>query len=179
MSIAAIQASVMEKLRYEISCKKALDGKHKAPRHLFGDFSQSYKKLPRLFLALEQANPGCVVIWKTSYSNMPNTKIFQLVFWSFKPSIEGFEHCHPETHTFHVPIGEMTATLQDVAIILGLRIHRPTVAETFVFNVAELCGELLGVTPPIDALRGSSISIWWLCDQLSTPAPDVDEVRSL
>ena len=24
---------------------------------------------------------------------MPNTKIFQCVFWSFKPSIEGFEHC--------------------------------------------------------------------------------------
>ena len=26
---------------------------------------------------------------------MPNTKIFQHVFWSFKPSIEGFEHCRP------------------------------------------------------------------------------------
>ena len=26
---------------------------------------------------------------------MPNTEIFQCVFWSFKPSIEGFEHCHP------------------------------------------------------------------------------------
>ena len=25
---------------------------------------------------------------------MPNTEIFQCVFWSFKPSIEGFEHCH-------------------------------------------------------------------------------------
>ena len=28
-----------------------------------------------------------------------------------------------ETHTFHLPIGEMTITLQDVAVILGLRIH--------------------------------------------------------
>ena len=44
------------------------------------------------------------------------------------------------------------------------------------FDVAELCGELLGVTPPADALKGSSISIRWLCDQLSTPAPDADEV---
>ena len=26
--------------------KKALDGKHKAFRHLFGDFSQSYTELP-------------------------------------------------------------------------------------------------------------------------------------
>ena len=44
------------------------------------------------------------------------------------------------------------------------------------FDVAELCEELLGVTPLTNALRGSSICIRWLCDQLSTPAPDVDEV---
>ena len=59
---AAIQASVMEKWEYEISYKKALDGKHKALRYLFGDFSQSYTELPLLFLALEQANTGRVVI---------------------------------------------------------------------------------------------------------------------
>ena len=44
------------------------------------------------------------------------------------------------------------------------------------FDVAELCGELLGLTPPADALSGSAISIRWLCDQLSTSAPDADEV---
>ena len=71
-----------------------MDGKHKTLRHLFGDFSQSYTKLPRLFLALDQTNPECVVIWKTFDSNMPNTEIFQRAFWSFKPSIDGFEHCH-------------------------------------------------------------------------------------
>ena len=43
-------------------------------------------------------------------------------------------------------------------------------------DVAELCGELLGVIPPVDALKGSAISIWWLCDQLSIPALDADEV---
>ena len=67
-------------------------------------------------------------------------------------------------------------TLQNVAIILGLCINEPTVIGTCVFNVVKLCGELLGVTPPADALIGSAISIRWLCDQLSTPAPDVDEV---
>ena len=46
-----------------------------------------------MFLAIEQENPGYVVIWKTFYTNMPNTEILQRVFWSFKPSIEGFEHC--------------------------------------------------------------------------------------
>ena len=82
-----------------------MNGKYKALKHLFGDFSQSYTKLPRLVLALEQVNPGCVVICKTFYSNMPNTKIFQHAFWSFKPSIEGFEYCCPilsidDTHLF-------------------------------------------------------------------------------
>ena len=62
LTTATIQASVMEKWGYEISYKKAFDRKHKALRQLFGDFSQSYIKLPHLFLAIEQANPGCVVI---------------------------------------------------------------------------------------------------------------------
>ena len=95
LSTATIQASVMEKWGYQISYKKALDGKHKAIRQLFGDFSQSYTKLPRFFLGIEQSNPGCVVVWKTCETNMPNTEIFQRVFWSFKPSIEGFQHCRP------------------------------------------------------------------------------------
>ena len=105
LTMAAIQESVMEKWGYEMSYKKALDGKHKAIRQLFGDFSQSYTKVPCLFFAIKQANPECVVIWKTCDINMPNTEIFQRVFWSFKPSIEGFEHCHPvmsidDTHLY-------------------------------------------------------------------------------
>ena len=80
LTTASIQESVMEKWGYEISYKKALDGKHKAIRQLFGDFSQSYTELPRLFFATEQSNPRCVVIWKTCEINMSNTKIFQRVF---------------------------------------------------------------------------------------------------
>ena len=30
------------------------------------------------------------------------------------------DHWRPETHTFHLPVGEMTPTLQDVAMLLGL-----------------------------------------------------------
>ena len=43
--------------------------------------------------------------------------------------------------------------LQDVAIILELRIHGPVVTETCEFNVVELCRELLNVIPPADALK--------------------------
>ena len=62
LTTTAIQASVIDKWGYEISYKKTLDGKHKALRQLFGDFSQSYTQLPHLFLAIERANLGCVVI---------------------------------------------------------------------------------------------------------------------
>jgi hypothetical protein len=42
----------------------------------------------------------------------------------------------PETHTFHLPFGEMTVTLKDVAMLTGLSIrgrpvvfHRPARAQ--------------------------------------------------
>ena len=50
------------------------------------------------------------------------------------------ERWRPKTHKFHVSVGEMTITLQDVAIILGLRIDGLTVIGTCVFDLAELCG---------------------------------------
>ena len=48
----------------------------------------------------------------------------------------------PEIHKFHVPFEEMMITLQDVAIILGLRIDGPSVTGTCVLDVAELYREL-------------------------------------
>ena len=68
----------------------------------------------------------------------------------------------PETHTFHLPVGEMTITLHDVAIILGLRIHGPQVTDTCDFDVSSLCQELLGVISQPTELQGSVVLTRWL-----------------
>ena len=70
----------------------------------------------------------------------------------------------------------MAFKLHDVTIILSLRINRPTFIRTCGLDVVELCEELLNVTPSVDALRGSAICMQWLCDQLSTPTSNADEV---
>ena len=85
-----------------------------------------------------------------------------MIDWPFITCL--VERWRPKTHTFHVPIGEMTITLQDAAIILGLHNDGPAVTGTCVLDVVKLCVDLLGVTPPAHALRGSAIAIWWLCD---------------
>ena len=48
-----------------------------------------------MFLAIKQANPECVVIWKTIDNSVPNNETFQRLFWSFKLSIEGFLSFRP------------------------------------------------------------------------------------
>ena len=95
LSVAAIQVSIVEKFGYQMSYKNASKAKLKALTNLFGDFYKSYAELPHFFIALEQANPGWVVISKTFPGIMENTEIFQQVFWTFQPSIEGFKHCRP------------------------------------------------------------------------------------
>ena len=41
LSVAIIQATIMEKFGYEISYKKTLVGKHETLKNLFGDFHKS------------------------------------------------------------------------------------------------------------------------------------------
>ena len=85
------------------------------------------------------------------------------------------EKWHPKTHTFHLPIGDMTITLQDVAIILGLRIHEHPITDTCDIDWSLLCYELLGVTPLTSEIKGSTISRWWLYHQFSHSPIDSDD----
>ena len=86
------------------------------------------------------------------------------------------ERWRPGTHTFHLPHGEMSITLQDVEVIFGLPIDGevlvgPTIVEDG--DWSQVCGELLGFTPPNDnkTLVGQKIMISRLVEAIAAPLP--------
>lgn len=61
------------------------------------------------------------------------------------------ERWRPETHTFHMPFGEMTVTLQDVSCLWGLSITGEPVTGVEYGDFRGLCMELLGI--PADSVE--------------------------
>ena len=71
------------------------------------------------------------------------------------------ERWRPETHTFHLPTGECTITLEDVSMLFGLRIHGKAVnGPTNVTN--DVYMENLGIEPTTSDKNGASVKIVWL-----------------
>jgi len=78
------------------------------------------------------------------------------------------ERWRQETHTFHLRVGEATITLEDVAVLLGLRVHGDAVTGRGDGNWAQVVHNLLGVLPEIDPftqqrpMAGSTLRMSWL-----------------
>ncbi|KAL4281637.1 hypothetical protein GQ457_03G031160 [Hibiscus cannabinus] len=70
------------------------------------------------------------------------------------------ERWRPETHTFHLPCGECTITLEDVSLQLGLPVKGRVVTGTCIDDWSALCHNLLGKVP--DTFKGGLISLTWL-----------------
>ena len=85
----------------------------------------------------------------------------------------------PETHSFHLPCGEMTVTLEDVAMILGVKIQGfpvtgDTESEGWQQRVEHFLGRPLAAVEAGKKRRSSGVSLRWLRQQFRECPPNVD-----
>jgi Plant mobile domain len=88
------------------------------------------------------------------------------------------ERWRQETHTFHFPVGEMTITLQDVAILLGLRVDGDAICLNTERDWSMVVEQLLGKPVTTETFRPKSkvaISIKWLHQNFSICPVIADE----
>ena len=84
------------------------------------------------------------------------------------------ERWHPETHTFYLPLGECTISVEDVNIQLGLPVDGlPMIGRTRQ-DWHQVCFDLLGVVPPANKLKSCRLNLAWLGQQFFELPLDAD-----
>ena len=96
------------------------------------------------------------------------------------PMFATFLRWRPETHSFHLPCGEMTITLQDVAMLLGLPVRGnpvigPAVSDGWHARVDEFLGSPLLEPEPGRHGRVSRVCLLWLRSTFGSCPDDADE----
>ncbi|KAG8472875.1 hypothetical protein CXB51_034838 [Gossypium anomalum] len=83
-----------------------------------------------------------------------------------------------ETHTFHLPCGECTITLEDVHLQLGLSVDGDAVTgSVHSADWGAVCYELLGAI--LDNINGGRIEIGWLRATFLEPDDDSTELKKI
>lgn len=105
---------------------------------------------PRIQQLMIQA--GFYGVYKAGHIQLDHALITALV-----------ERWRQETHTFHLPVGEATVTLQDVAVMWGLPIDGDPVTGHDIARSTEewqsMCEELLGFRPPSSAFDSGRLKL--------------------
>lgn len=123
---------------------------------------------PRIQRLMIQA--GFYGVYKAGHIQLDHALITALV-----------ERWRQETHTFHLPVGEATVTLQDVSVMWGLPIGGDPVAGHDIARSTEewqkMCEDLLGFKPPLSAFDSGRLKLKSIEDRidlepLQPDAPD-------
>ncbi|MFQ6665490.1 hypothetical protein Gotur_032209, partial [Gossypium turneri] len=89
------------------------------------------------------------------------------------------ERLRPETHTFHLPCGDCTITLEDVNLQLGLPVDGYAVTRSVQSgDWGAVCYELLGTIP--ENINGGLIEMGWLRDtflDLDDDSTELERIR--
>ncbi len=100
--------------------------------------------------------------------------IFGLTFCQYDQQLmmAFIERWRPETHTFILPNGEMTVTLEDVTVLTGLPVNGTSVIGRTDIDWRNLCVQLLGIEPTRALLKGQYIGVGWLDGNFLDPDPN-------
>ncbi|XP_016552949.2 uncharacterized protein LOC107852432 [Capsicum annuum] len=89
------QMPVLNKFRKIISQRKAFLGQKHAIEQVYGNWEASFRELPRFITAMKYFNPGFVDEWRFERHEGVDERVFNYVFWMFKPCVDDFHYCRP------------------------------------------------------------------------------------
>ncbi|WVZ06171.1 hypothetical protein V8G54_019517 [Vigna mungo] len=98
--IATIIASIKTSMGYTISYRKAWLAKQHAIEDVYGNWEESFNKLPCLLQVMQTFLSGFVYKLKTQpitggQEIRQNQQYFKRLLWTFKPCVDGFPYCKP------------------------------------------------------------------------------------
>ncbi|XP_054817322.1 protein MAIN-LIKE 2-like isoform X2 [Prosopis cineraria] len=85
------------------------------------------------------------------------------------------ERWRRETNTFHLNVGEMTVTLKDVALLLGLAINGDPVIGITYTTCGSVCEKYLGRAPASGYTSGGMVKLSWLKEFFSRCPEDASK----
>nr|XP_043610780.1 serine/threonine-protein phosphatase 7 long form homolog [Erigeron canadensis] len=111
---------------------------------------------------------GFAGVFKTGFHHLDHGLVTALV-----------ERWRPETHTFHLPVGEATITLQDVQVLWGLPIDGPAICGLWesldTYQWMSYCQQWLGFCPDDTEIKSGKIKITALIRQLEVDLEEDQE----
>ncbi|KAH0696140.1 hypothetical protein KY289_013622 [Solanum tuberosum] len=89
------QTTILKTYDISTSRRKAYLGRKHAFEKVYGTWEGSFAELPRFMEAMKHFNPGTIVEWRPERRVDVIEDVFNYMFWTFKPCIDGFVFCHP------------------------------------------------------------------------------------